>query len=127
MSEDPKKAVRFDASLNRVVEPGEDEYDEWWDEPTIWYLTDSLSNGRWLYVDRPSGDGDIKVGIHRVYRKFLSPEAARGLAAALIAAADESDAAKPEREAAKAQRAREFVYTTSGVVAVLTVHKVGSQ
>lgn len=66
------------------------EEDEMGDE-TIWYMTDSLSNGRWLHVDHPDHRGHISIGIAGVYTKYLSSEAARAFAAAIIEAADEAD------------------------------------
>jgi hypothetical protein len=71
------------------------------DERAIWVRTDPNSNGRWLYVLHPEAhqdEGDIAVGINRVYEKYLTPAEARAMAAALTQAADESDAAKPERD-----------------------------
>lgn len=111
---------RFDADENKFVDCphgyDEEERDGWSgdDGQTLFYLTDDQSNGRWLYVDRPDEDGEIELGIARVYTKHLSPEAARAAAAALIAAADQSDAEKPEREARENARrlARSLVVQT---------------
>jgi hypothetical protein len=100
---------RFDAEKDKFVN-GPHSYDraerDGWagDEETLFYLTDGQSNGRWLYVEHPGGDGEIPVGIARVYEKHLSPKAARAVAAALLAAADESDAGKPERDAREKAR-----------------------
>lgn len=97
--------ICFDRSEDAVVPhvvPGP-HADPWhepaMDDDTILYLTDNQSNGRWLYVDHPDGDGDIELGVLRGFRKDLSAKAARAVAAALIQAAEESEAGEPEREA----------------------------
>jgi hypothetical protein len=74
---------------------------------TIWQLTDDMSNGRWLFVDHPPDDGEIPVGIQRVYTKYLDSAEARAMAAALIQAADELDNRPPPKPP-------EIVHRTSG-------------
>jgi len=108
-------AIRFDADKDKVVR-GVHSYDkserDGWrgGEETLWYLTDGNSNGRWLYVDRPDNEGEVEVGILRVYRKHLSPAAARGLASVLLKAAEAGEAIQTERKAeqdSRDQRVRE--------------------
>lgn len=102
-------AIRFDADRDKVVR-GTHPYDRSErggcgvsDEETLWYLTDDMSNGRWLYVDLPDDEGNVQVGVLRVYAKHLSPKATRAFAAALLEAADAGEVLqsriKAEREA----------------------------
>lgn len=93
----------FDAELDE-----DEEEDDAMPEYRIWQRTDSMSNGRWLYVDHPDPTNRaISVGIDRVYTKWLYAAEARAMAAALIQAADELDALPPPPKPT-------FVHTTSG-------------
>lgn len=82
--------IRFDASADSRVD---EQDDEWHPGDAIWYLTDGNSNGRWLVVGHSTNDGLVPLVIQRVYNKYLSPNAARDLAAVLLQAADEAETA----------------------------------
>ena len=83
--------ARDEVKRHLAAETGVPVYDSDDDvQEPIWELTDSLSNGRWLYVDHPQ-NGLIPVGILRVYEKQLRPAAARRMAQALLQAATEAD------------------------------------
>lgn len=108
-------AIRFDADENAraadnadLLDPEDDDLDPEWGplDGVVWYLTDDMSNGRWLYVDHPTDDGLVPLGIQRVYTKYLSPEAARDLAAALLVAADAGAAIKARIKAEREQQAQ---------------------
>lgn len=102
-------AIRFDADENARVTDNADLLGESEDpllnpewgplDEVIWYLTDGQSNGRWLAVGHPDREGSVPLAIQRVYVKFLSPEAARDLAAALVEAADAGAAIQAETNA----------------------------
>lgn len=104
-------AIRFDADENAVAGEDPELTEEWGSyEDSVWYLTDGMSNGRWLFVGHASPGHGVPLGIGRVYTKYLSADATRGLAAALLVAAAEAEAhertKKAEREA-RDRRVRE--------------------
>lgn len=97
-----------------VIDEDEDQdYDEEasWDEEwgtrrdtTLWWRRDSMSRGRWLYVEQPDDEGDVPVGIERVYEKWLTPDEADEMAAALIESARQGRIRRAEREEARKRR-----------------------
>ena len=98
-------AIRFDADENTVAEEDPELTEEWGSyEDSVWYLTDGMSNGRWLFVGHAEPGNGVPLGIGRVYTKYLSADAARGLAAALLVAAKEAEAHERERNAERDAR-----------------------
>jgi hypothetical protein len=107
-------AIRFDADRNRVAKEDPRLTEEWGSyEGSVWYLTDGMSNGRWLFVDHAENGNGVPVGIGRgIYTKYLSSAAARSLAEALLVAANEAEAfesARKQERKARARRERECV------------------
>lgn len=106
-------ATRFNADENTVAEEDPELTEEWGSyEDSVWYLTDGMSNGRWLFVGHASPGNGVPLGIGRVYTKYLSADATRSLAAALLAVAEEAETHEREKTAerdARDRRVRECV------------------
>lgn len=80
-----------------------------------WQGDEHAGSERVLYVDKPA-DGYVYLGIRSIYHKTIDPDEARGMAIALLVAADRAERQRAAEAARRAAESPKVNMTTGGMV-----------